>query len=599
MLYQFKSKLHVLGLIGLISLSYATGVTSASASNPADPNKIVRQAFEGADDGFDMAKTQNHYSGWVVDAIFEPLLGYDYLARPAKLVPKTVEAMPEVSDEGKVFIFKIIPGIYFSPDEAFKGKKHELTAQDYVYSFKRILDPANRSPHASFIDGKIVGMDEVQAKAKKTSKFDYDMQVAGLRALDKYTLRIELKKTDYNFLYVVAYSGFGAVAREVIESYGNQTGMHPVGTGPYMLKKYLPRSKIFLSANPEYRGYVWDFKSSGSDWDDQIVNVMKGKKMPQVGKVEISIIEEEQSRWLAFQDKQIDVDKMPQIAAPVVLDGDKLKASFIEEGVKMERVADAGTTFSFFNMRDPIVGGYTKEKIALRRAIAMAYSNTDEIAQMRLGQAIKAESLVPPDVVGFDPKYRSSLAYDIPLANKLLDYFGYKRGADGFRTMPDGSPLVIKKTMEPANIYKVQAEIFKRGMDQLGIHMDFSVSNFADNLKAASACKLVMWSGAWLADYPDGENFLQLLYGPKSGQGNHACYESPAYDALYTKAISLPPSEERNKLYSQMSRQMEADTPWIMHSIRVRSYLIRPWIQGFKKHPIVHSDWMYLDVAPH
>lgn len=194
MLYQFKSKLHVLGLIGLISLSYATGVTPASASNPADPNKIVRQAFEGADDGFDMAKTQNHYSGWVADAIFEPLLGYDYLARPAKLVPKTVEAMPEVSDEGKVFIFKIIPGICFSPDEAFKGKKHELIAQDYVYSFKRILDPANRSPHASFIDGKIVGMDEVQARAKKTNKFDYDMPVAGLRAIDKYTLRIELKK---------------------------------------------------------------------------------------------------------------------------------------------------------------------------------------------------------------------------------------------------------------------------------------------------------------------------------------------------------------------------------------------------------------------
>ncbi|MFZ6845507.1 ABC transporter substrate-binding protein [Undibacterium sp. RuTC16W] len=593
MLGSLKLKLIAFGLI-LIS-----GATTTLAENPADPNKIVRQAFEGADDGFDMAKTSNHYSGWVVNAIFEPLLTYDYLARPAKLIPGTIEAMPEVSDAGKVFIFKIKPGIYFAPDDAFKGKKHELTAQDYIYTFKRILDPVNRSPHASFIDGKIAGMSEVQAKAKKTGKFDYDMPVAGLKALDKYTLRIELRDTDYNFLYVMAYSAFGAVAKEVIDTYGEQTGLHPVGTGPYMMEKYLPRSKIFLKANPEYRGYIWDFQSSGSAWDDQIVKVMKGKKMPQVGKVEISIIEEEQSRWLAFQDKQIDIDKLPQIAAPAVLDGDKLKASFVAEGIKMDRVADAGLTFSMFNMRDPVVGGYTKEKIALRRAIVMAYSNADEVAQMRLGQAIRAESMIPPGVVGYDPKYRSSIPYDIGLANKLLDRFGYQRGADGYRTKPDGSPLVIKKTMEAANIYKVQAEIFKRGLDQLGIRIDFVVSNFADNLKAASACQLAMWSGAWNADYPDGENFLQLLYGPKAGQGNHACYESPAYDAMYRKAMSLPSGEERNKIYSQMSRQIEADTPWALHSTRIRSWLIRPWIQGYKKHPILHADWQYLDVEKH
>ncbi|MFZ6658441.1 ABC transporter substrate-binding protein [Undibacterium sp. TJN19] len=590
----------IISVFALLILLVTTGASHiVFASNPADTTKLVRQAFEAADDGFDMAKTQNFYSGWVSEAIFEPLLSYDYLARPAQLIPATAEAMPEISQEGKVFVFKIKPGIYFAPDPAFKGKKHELTAQDYIYTFKRVLDPVNRSPHASFIMGKIVGLDDVATKAKKTGKFDYDTPVAGLTALDKYTLRIELNATDYNFLYVVAYGGFGAVAREVIETYGEQTGLHPVGTGPYMIEKYMPRSKILLTANPEYRGYTWNFKSTGSPQDEEIVRQMKGKKMPQVGKVDISIIEEEQSRWLAFQDGQLDIDKLPQSAATAALDGTELKPELKALGIKMDRVTDAGNTFTIFNMRDPVVGGYTKEKIALRRAIGMAYSYADEIAQMRLGQAIRSEMIIPKDIVGYDPNYRSSLTYDIGLANKLLDYFGYKRGADGYRTNPDGSALIIKKTMEPAALFKVQAEIYKRGLDKIGVRIEFQVSNFADNLKAASACKLSMWNGAWNADFPDGENFLQLLYGPKAGSGNHACYESAAYDALFRKAVSMPLGHERNMVYQQMNRQIEADTPWIIHTMRIRSWLYRPWITGYKKHPIMHSDWAYIDVEKH
>lgn len=577
----------------------AIPVCTAHANNPADLNKVVRQAFEAADDGFDMAKTQNFYSGWVGEALFEPLLSYDYLARPARLLPLTAEAMPEVSEAGKVFVFKIRPGIYFAPDPAFKGKKRELTASDYVYTFKRVLDPVNRSPHASFLEGKIIGLDDIASAAKKTGKFDYEAPVAGLKAVDKYTLRIELKQTDYNFLYVVAYGGFGAVAKEVIDMYGDQTGLHPVGTGPYMIEKYMPRSKIMLTANPEYRGYTWDFKSTGSARDEEIVKQMKGKKMPQVGKVEISIIEEEQSRWLAFQDMQLDIDKLPQSAATAALNGTELKPEMKDQGIRMDRVIDAGITFTIFNMRDPVVGGYNKEKIALRRAVGMAYSHADEIEQMRLGQAIRSEMIIPKDIVGYDPQYRSSLAYDIKLANKLLDHFGYKRGIDGYRNNPDGSPLILKKTIEPAGIYKVQAEIYKRGLDKIGVRIDFPVSNFADNLKAASACKLSMWSGAWNADFPDGENFLQLLYGPKSGSGNHACYESPAYDALFRKAVSLPSGPERNQIYQQMNRQVEADTPWIVHTSRIRSWLYRPWITGYKKHPILHSDWAFIDVEKH
>lgn len=581
----------------LVVIVLAAGV--AHAASPADPSKVMRMAFEGADDGFDMVRTSNFYSHWAAGAIFESLLTYDYLARPAKLVPAVAEAMPEIADGGKTYTFHIKKGIYFTPDAAFKGVRRELTAEDYAYSFKRFLDPKNRSPSANFLEGKIVGLDALAATAKKTGRFNYDAPVAGLQVLDRYTLRIRLNAPDYNFLYVIAYTGLGAVAHEVIETYGEQSGMHPVGTGAYMLQQYVPRSKIVLKANPDYRGFVWNFQSSGEPWDAQIVRDMRGKKMPQVGRVDISIIEEEQSRWLAFQGKQIDLDKLPQAAAPTVLNGNKLNAEFAAQGISLYRLAEPEVTYTLFNFKDPVVGGMAKEKIALRRAIAMVYSVQDELTQLRRGQAIKAEMLIPPGVVGHDPTYRSSLAYDPVLANKLLDRFGYKRGADGYRTMPDGKPLLLKIQTEATAASKIASEIWKRGLDQIGIRVEFPVSNFADNVKAAAECKLMMWGGAWIADFPEGENFMQLLYGPNAGQGNNGCYQSPAFDAMYVKAIALPPGDERNQLYVQMNRQMEADTAWSVHSSRIRNWLVRPWVKGFKKHPLLHSDWQYLDVEKH
>jgi ABC-type transport system substrate-binding protein len=578
-----------------IAILFLAGVVHAAT--PADPAKVLRTPFTAADAGFDGALTSNAYSGSVNEAIFERLLTYDYMARPAKLVPGTAEAMPEISNGGKTFIFHLRKGIYFTPDQAFKGKRRELIAGDYAYTFKRVLDPQNRSPINSFLAGKIVGLDELAAQAKKTGRFDYDAPVSGLQTPDRYTLRIELNAPDYNFLYVMAFpSGLGAVAREIIEAYGQHTGEHPVGTGAYMLQQYIPGSKIILVANPYYRGFVWDFKASDEAGDAQIVRAMQGKKMPQIGRVEISIIQEEQSRWLAFADKQIDLDFLPQLAAPKVMNGDKLKPEYAQQGIHLYRALEPGITYTIFDMTDPVVGGYGKEKIALRRAIAMAYNTQEEISLIRNGQAIQSEMLIPPGVAGFDPHYRSSIGYDPVLANKLLDYLGYKRGADGYRTMPDGKPLVLQMHREAEVIDTEMAELWKRDLDRIGIRAEYPVSSFQDNVKAGQECKLMMWESAWLADYPDGENFLQLLYGPNAHQGNIACYQSAAFDALYKEAMALPPSPERTHVYAQMNRQMEADTPWLVGVTRIRNWVSQPWVMGFKKNPILNAEWQYMDV---
>ncbi len=568
----------------------------AVSAGAADPAKVLRVALEAPDDGFDPVRTQNYYSHWVADALYERLLGYDYLARPAKLVPQAADALPQVSSDGKTYTFHLKKGIYFAPDPAFKGVRRELVAADFAYSLKRILDPAIRSQAANFLNGKIVGLDALAAEARQSGHFDYDKKVAGLNVPDRYTLRIELNAHDPNFLYAIAYGAFAAVAREVVESYGAQSGLHPVGTGPYMVEQYVPRSKVVLVANPAYRGFVWDFKPSADAGDAQLVREMQGKPMPQIGRIEISIIEEEQSRWLAFQDGQVDLDYLPQSLAAKALHGAALKPEFIQRGIKLSRFVEAEITYTYFNFRDPVTGGFGKAKNALRRAIAMSYNVQDEIELMHLGQAIKAEMSVPPGIVGHDPAYRSSLEYNIPLANKLLDRYGYRRGANGLRSMPDGSALVLKMRMKANAADKVRSEIWKRGLDRIGIQIVFETGNHADNLKEATACKLMMRPSAWLPDIPDGENFLQLLYGPNAAQGNYACYQSKAFDALYEKAVRLPIGPERHALYAQMNRQMEADTAWVMHTSRIRNWLQQPWVLGFKRHPVMPSTWQFMDI---
>lgn len=580
----------------VLALTIGSG-EAVLAKSPAQSDKVLNIAFEAPDDGFDMVKTYNFYSGSIAEAIFEPLLRYDYLARPATLTPNTAEALPKIEQEGKVYTFKIKPGIYFSADPAFKGKKRELVAEDYIYSMKRVMDPKNHSPTFSFIEGKILGADAAIQQAKSSGQFNYDAPIAGLKALDKHTLQITLTRSDFNFPYIMAYVTFSGTAREVIEHYGARAGQHPVGTGPYQLHKYVPRSRIELKANPDYRGFSWNFKGENTAWDQRLVKEMSGKKMPQIGMVKVSIIEEEQSRWLALKSGQMDYDRLTASGAEQALVNKQLKNEYKQKGILHYPNKDAEITYTIMNMRDPVVGGNSLEKIALRRAIALSYNQNEAIKQLYKGHADKAEMTIPEGVNGHNPAYKNSIAYNPLLANKLLDRFGYKKGADGYRTLPDGKPLTLKMNSTSSSSSVIAAELWKKNLDAVGLCIEFKISNFADNLKEATQCKHMLWGGAWIADYPEGENFAQLLYGPNAQQGNLSCYTSKAYDALYQAAMKLPP-DQRTPYYEKMNRQIEADNPWILHNTRVRNWLIHPQVQGFKAHPIMNSVWQYLDIEP-
>jgi len=579
----------------------AAALAAAAGALAADPSKVYRITFPAAETSFDPARVSDLYSNTVNEAIFERLLTYDYLARPAKLVPMVAEAMPQVTDNGRTYTYKLRKGIFYTPDPAFKGRKRELVADDFVYIIKRHVDPKNRSPWAFMVEGKIEGLDALIQAAKKSGTFDYDARVAGLATPDPYTLVVRLTAPDYLFNYTVAHVPFGAMAREVVDHYGAEdVGGHPVGTGPYVLKEWKRASRIVLEANPDYRGFTWDFVAAEPAWDDKLVKDMRGKKMPQIGRVEISIIEEDQSRWLAFGGKELDILNLPGTFRPQAIGPDgKLVPRLADQGVTLFKAIDPEITYTFFNFRDPVVGGFAPEKLALRRALIMSYNVREEIDIVRKGQAVKVEMPVPAGVVGHDPSYRSINQYDPELANKLLDRFGYAKGADGWRRTPDGKPLVIRQATGTSQIDRTFNELWKKAADSIHVRMVFDAGKFGDTLKQAKACQIQMWGAAWTADYPDGENFMQLLYGPNTHQSNNGCYESKSFDALYDKARALPPEAPgRNLLFLEMTRQMDVDGAWSLHVSRERNQLIRPWVQGYKKHPILHGEWLYMDLAP-
>jgi len=566
-------------------------------------DKVLRVTFMAAETGFDPVKVSDYYSGTVIESIFEPLLTYDYLARPAKLVPNVAVELPTVSDSGKTYTIRIKKGIYFAADPAFNGTPRELIAEDYAYSIKRFLDPKNRSPYAFLFDGKIIGLGELAANAQKTGNFDYAAKIAGLEVLDRYTLRIRLKETDFSFSHVLAFPLTGAVAREVIDAYGDDSNSHPVGTGPYVLKKYTRSAKIVLGANPAYRGAVWDFKPGDDPLDAQIVALMKGKKLPRIRSVEISIMEETQSRWLAFERGETDIEYQLWDVAPKFMTADgKLKPDFVRRGIRLNRTIDPEIVYLHFNMQEQIggqpnpVGGFSLEKIALRRAIAMAYKIDDQINVIRKGQAIRAEFPIPPGIAGHDPAYRNSIRYEPQTANALLDRFGYKKGADGYRNLPDGKPLTVRYSSMPTERDRQFDELVKRSLDTIAVRVEIHKDRFPELIKLQKQCRLMMHNSAWIADYPDGDNFMQLLYGPNTGQSNNACYRSPEYDRLYEQSKTIPDSPERNRLYREMARLIEAHTVWLLEDSRYRNVLLQPYVIGYKKHPVMHAEWLYIDL---
>jgi len=572
----------------------------AAPAAAADPAKILRVMFGYAESSFDPQFTSDAASDSIIANIYEPMLDYDYLARPVQLVPRTLEAMPMVQDNGATYVFRLKKGIFFTPDPAFKGKPRELTAADHAYGIKRLLDPAVKSPWLWLVEGKIIGADEARAKAGKSGRFDYGAPISGLEVIDRYTLKIRLKQPDLRFLYALAVSSTAAVAHEVVEAYGLDFGAHPVGTGPYMLGEHKRSAKIVLVANPGFREVTYAPAGPVPPEARSIEAALKGRKLPLVGRIEISVIEEGQAQWLAFLNRELDLlERLPSDFVDEALADGKLKPALAAKGIRHQMLLRPNTRWTYFNMDDPVVGGYAPAKIALRRAVSMAYDENESIRVLLKGRAAPAQSPIPPGIVGHDPKQRTQAQlYDPAAARALLDKFGYKdRDGDGYRETPEGKPLVLEYWSAPSSLARQGDELWKKNMDAISIRIVFKKDKTPELRKMARLGRIPMRTDGWNADYPDAENYMQLLYGPNAGQENQARFKLPEFDALYDSARTLPDSPERTALFDRMTELVLAYAPWRLTEHRFEDQLMQPWVQSHKPHPIRSQVWQFIDVA--
>ena len=568
----------------------------------AHAEKVLRYAFQVAETGFDPAQINDVYSAIIFSHIFDAPLTYDYLARPYKLKPNTAAAMPEVSADGRTWTIRIRPGIYFADDPAFKGKKRELTAQDYVYSLKRQFDPANKSVQLYLIDKRIVGMDALREAALKGARFDYDREVEGLRAIDRYTFRVVFKQPKPTFIYDLAWCNLScAVAREVIEAYPGRTMEHPVGTGPYRLTQWKRSSRIVLERNPSYREQFFSEEAASDDPVSQAIAAkMKGKRLPQIDRVEVYIIEEPQPRWLAFLNGEHDlIERVPAEYMNIAAPGGKLAPNLQKKQMQLDRAYDFDLTFFYFTMTNPVVGGYTPEKVALRRAVSLAFDTEEAIRALYRGQAIVAQSTVPPQAIGADPDLIGPLAEFNPAkAKALLDVYGYvDRDGDGYREAPDGSKLVLEIATTPDTQGKITDELFHKFLDRVGLKSAIRKARWPEHLRDARAGKLMMWQVGWLSSNPDAETFYEILYGPNKGQSNLSRFDLPELNALFDKAKILQPSNpERDRLYRQIDELAFAYAPLRPMAHRIVTGIAQPWLIGYRRNPVKRDFWQFLDI---
>jgi ABC-type transport system substrate-binding protein len=564
----------------------------------AGQQKVLHIAFLSAETNFDPTYVSDLYSNSVTMEIFEAPLTYDFLARPMKLKPQVAESMPEVSADGLTYTIRLRKGVYFSDDPAFEGRKRELTAADIEFAIKRLIDPKNASPNLWLIEDRIKGVRDLAKRSKKEDRFDYDARVPGVEVVDRYTLRITLEKRDYNFLYVLAMPQLGAQAREVVEKYGADIGAHPVGTGPFRLAHWRRASKIVLERNPNYREVYYDEEPPADNPVLQrLAQENKGKRLPIVDRVEIAILEESQPRWLAFLNKETDWVNPPGEFRNMALPNGKLAPWLQSRGVKYFPTVEPDLVYMYYNMKDPVFGGYTPDKVALRRALTLAYNIDEDINLIRSGGAVAAEGILPPGTIGYDPHFTVGKRYDPAKAKALLDMFGYvDRDGDGWRDRPDGAPLVFEYTTEPSSTNRLFSELWKKDLEAVGIRVTISVAKWAENRKKSKLGKLQSWFLGWTADYPEGENFYQLLYGPNCGSSNDGCFQLPEYDAVYEKAVNLPPGPERTALYGKLAKIVAAYAPWLPTVHRKRDQLVQPWVLGWTRNPYLLEGLRYADI---
>jgi len=555
--YRLSVTVHCL----LISLLGAGCVREAAA--PADTLNLVGARIGG----FDPAKAGDFASASAYARVYEGLLQYDYEARPYRVIPALAAAMPEISADGLEYTFRLRPDARFADDPCFVatgGRGREVTAQDFVYSLKRVADAKVASSGWWAFSDRIEGLDEFRAASLGPEPTDYDRPVAGLTAPDAHTLRLRLKRPYPQLRWVLALHYAYAVPREAVEYYGDAFARHPVGSGPYRLAEWRPNYRMVFERNP-----------AASD-------------PPAIGRIALHVVQDPTTQWLLFLQGRLDLVAVSRDNWDAVFDErGELRPEVRRRGVAAERWPTLEVQYIGFNMDDPVVG----PNRALRQALAWAFDG-EAWSRFHGGRVMRPDSPVPEGIAGYAGLPAGAIGYDLDRARALLAEAGYPSGLDP-RT---GRRLQLTLEIADADRPEIRqsTDLFAQFMDRIGVVIQPSFNNRPTFFQKIARRQAQLFRLSWVADYPDAQNFLQLFYGPNASPGpNRTNYANAEYDRLYEQMRDLPDGPERTALCARMAEMVVADAPWLLIGRPIEVALRRERLENYRPHAFPYGMEKY------
>jgi oligopeptide transport system substrate-binding protein len=574
-------------MVGLALIALFFGMSTACTKKVDDKDTTINAVLKANVKGLDPARASDLYSGTVVSQMYEGLLEYNYLKRPYQLQPALADGMPVVSADGLTHTFKIKKGVKFQDNAAFPdGKGRELTAEDFIYSFKRLADPSDPSDGFWIIDGKVKGINE-WAEAVKAKKADYSTPVEGLQAPDKYTLVIKLTQPYYQLDYVLAMAYAAVVPKEAVQKYGAEFLNNPVGTGPFMLEKssdWIRNSKITLKKNPNWRGETYPSEGEASDRPAGLL-ADSGKKLPFADQLVFTELPEDQPRWQNYMKGNFDFVEIPNDNFDSAIKNDKVLPELAAKGMHLDISPNVEVTYYAFNMKDPIIG---KSK-DLRHALSLAVDRETYIQRFWNGRAIAAQSPISPGVESYDANYKNPYTqFSVEKAKEALAKAGYPDGK--------GLPEFSYDTLADSKS-RQQAEFVAQNWAKIGVKVKINANTwpqFQDRIKNGQT---QIFGIAWGADYPDAQNFFQLFYSKNVSPGpNDSGFVSADFDKLYEDSLKLPPGKAREEIYRKMRDLVVEESPWIFDLHRKAYRLVHGWVNNFKNSEMQNDIYKYIRI---
>jgi ABC-type transport system substrate-binding protein len=553
--------------------------------------------------GFDPIDAGDVESADQVYRVYEGLLEYAYLDRPYRAIPRLAEALPDISADGLTYTFKIRQGVHFQDDPCFPvGKGRELVADDFVYSFKRLLDSKLQSQGYWIFSDFVVGANDwIKKTADGAQPTDYSQPLPGFVATDPHTLQIRLTRPYPQLLWVLTMSYAFAVPHEAIEYYGSNFRNHPVGTGPFRLKSWRRNYRIEYERNPTFAGQLYPNTGDPADRDAGLLQDA-GKPLPLLDRLVEYDIREFYTTWQMFLGGQIfssgiNKDYFEKVITPQL----GLSNALRKKGIRLYKVPELATYYIGFNMNDPLVGQSTNsvENLRhrkLRQAFATAIDIQKFIEVITNDRYLAGNTPIPPGVLGHTDK-PYPYKFDLTRAKQLLAEAGYPDGRD-----TQGHPLRLTMIMPGAGSTdaRQEADFLVEQLRPLGVDFAVQQLTFAEYLRREHDGETQIFFAGWVIDYPDAQNFLQLFYGPNKSPGVNATnYQNPEFDRLYERILSMSESPERTTLYEKMADMVNDDCVWALIGYPLTYGLFQPWFQDYKPHAFPYANWKYYKVLPH